>query len=222
MGRLKRLFSPALIVAVCAMVLALGGTAVADHLITGDQIARNTITGLNIENESIRGGDIMDGTITSEQLNPFTLRALLNSNTQLTPTDPRPGPQGPAGPQGDRGPTGATGANGAGGQDGVLGYEVFTSVQDFGPGGIGGAWCGAPDANATDQGWVVIGGGAKLTDADINAGVAVASSWPSPPGTNGGAPNGDPLNPGWSVQLNKPMNVNPGEVTLYAVCAKRP
>jgi Collagen triple helix repeat (20 copies) len=121
------------------------------------------------------------------------------------------GNRGPEGPKGDTGDKGDAGSDGEDGQDGVSGYEVFTSVQNFGPGGIGGAWCGAPDANTEDEGWRVIGGGAKLTAADVDAGVQVVSSWPN---------LGDPLNPGWNVQLNKPTNVNPGDVTLYAVCVK--
>jgi hypothetical protein len=90
-------------------------------------------------------------------------------------------------------------------------YTVFTHEQDFGPGGIGGAWCGAPAANAEDEGWKVIGGGAEFTDEDVNRGVALVSSWPNLT---------DPKNPGWNVQVNKPANVNPGVVTLYAVCVK--
>ena len=43
------------------------------------------------------------------------------------------------------------GADGADGEDGISGFQVFTSVQDFGPGGFGGAWCIAPEANAADQ-----------------------------------------------------------------------
>ena len=118
MGRLKRLFSPGVIVAVFAMVFALGGTAVADHLITGDQIARNTITGLNIQNGSVRGGDLRDGTITSEQINPNTLRALLGATT---PADPRPGAQGAQGAQGEQGPQGERGAQGERGPEGPRG-----------------------------------------------------------------------------------------------------
>jgi hypothetical protein len=112
---------------------------------------------------------------------------------------------GSPGAEGEQGPQGGPGA------DGISGYEVFTSVQDFGPGGIGGAWCGAPETNTEDEGWRVIGGGATFTAEDVNKGVAVVSSWPN---------LDDPENPGWSVQVNKPTNVNPGEVTLYAVCAK--
>lgn len=113
--------------------------------------------------------------------------------------------------QGQPGMPGVNGTNGTDGQNGVSGYETFTSVQNFSPGGIGGAWCGAPTANASDQGWRVVGGGAELAPEDVNKGVAVVSSWPN---------TADANNPGWNVQLNKPTNVNPGDVELYAVCVK--
>lgn len=88
---------------------------------------------------------------------------------------------------------------------------MFSTTQDFGPGGIGGAWCGAPDTNETDQGWKVIGGGAQLSDADVTAGVNVAAEWPD---------TSDTVNPGWSVRLNAPANVDPGDVQVYAVCIR--
>lgn len=118
-----------------------------------------------------------------------------------------------SGSTGATGAAGAAGTPGADGADGVSGYQVFTSVQDFGPGGIGGSWCGAPAANETDQGWVVLGGGAQLLPADIDAGFAIAGSWPN---------STDPLNPGWNIQLNKPPDVDPGNVTTYVICAKIP
>ena len=36
--------------------------------------------------------------------------------------------------------------------------------------GIGGAWCGAPTANTSNQGWVVLGVGAELTSDQASAG----------------------------------------------------
>jgi hypothetical protein len=191
--------------------------------LTGGATAAKKLTGEDIRNGTITGADIKKGSINENRL-AEALRTKLNTTVSGSPG--APGPQGPAGPQGakgatgpegDTGPegpkgdTGPQGLQGEPGADGVSGYEVFTSVQDFGPGGIGGAWCGAPEANPTDEGWRVIGGGAQLTPADVDAGVAVVSSWPH---------LADPNNPGWNVQLNKPTNVNPGEVTLYAVCVK--
>lgn len=88
---------------------------------------------------------------------------------------------------------------------------MFTGTQSFGPGGIGGIWCGYPMANTSDQGWKVIGGGAQFTSRQIDNGVVVASSWPNLQ---------DPNNPGWNIQVNKPAGVSVGDVTVYAVCVK--
>ena len=110
------------------------------------------------------------------------------------------GPAGPAGP---------AGAAGAQGPPGASEYTVFTITQDFGPGGIGGSWCGAPNANATDQGWVPVSGGIQFAPADVTAGAGVAGMWPN---------FDDPLNPGWTVQVTSA--VDPGPATLYTVCIK--
>jgi hypothetical protein len=85
---------------------------------------------------------------------------------------------------------------------------IVSMEQDFGPNGIGGAWCADPDM-------VAISGGAQLSSTDVANDMAVRSSWPHVV---------DPANPndrsGWNVQLNSPANVDPGTVTVYAVCAK--
>jgi hypothetical protein len=69
---------------------------------------------------------------------------------------------------------------------------VVSMEQDFGPNGIGGAWCDDPNMLA-------ISGGAELSSADVANDVAVRSSWPYV---------ADPANPadrnGWKVQLNAP------------------
>lgn len=187
-----------------ASILALTSAGIAQASVDQGQVGsvhikNHSVRNIDIKKDNLRSNVIMNGTIRWVDLNGF-LKEKIN----------QPGPQGPEGPQG---PKGDQGPEGLPGTDGVSGYEIFTSTQDFGPGGIGGAWCGAPDANTEDQGWIVISGGAQLSAADIDAGVVVASSWPN---------TADPLNPGWNVQLNKPANYNPGEVTLYAVCAKVP
>ena len=81
---------------------------------------------------------------------------------------------------------------------------VVSMEQDFGPNGIGGAWCDDPNMLA-------ISGGAELSPADVANDVAVRSSWPyvADPATPAGRK-------GWKVQLNAPPNVDPGTVTVYA------
>lgn len=85
---------------------------------------------------------------------------------------------------------------------------VVTMEQDFGRNGIGGAWC-------DDPGMLAISGEAHFSAQDVANDVAVRSSWPCV---------ADPANPddrnSWKVQVNAPPNVDPGTVTVYAVCAE--
>jgi hypothetical protein len=74
--------SPALVVAIVALVASLSGTAVAAKLLTGKQIANGSVTGADIKNKSLTKKDFKG-----------SLR----------------GPAGPAGPQGAQGPQGPAG-----------------------------------------------------------------------------------------------------------------
>jgi hypothetical protein len=104
--------SPALIVAMIALFVALTGTAVAttSALITGAQIKNNSITGLDVKNRS------------------------------LTPRDFRGSVRGPRGPAGPPGAAGAAGAQGAQGPPGAStddrpGRSVNTGCTADGSGG---------------------------------------------------------------------------------------
>ncbi len=80
----RRLSGAPMIVACVALFVALGGTAVAaKDLITGKQIAKNTVTSKNVKNGTLKSGD----------LNKKTVDAL----------------QGKQGPKGEQGPAGANG-----------------------------------------------------------------------------------------------------------------
>jgi hypothetical protein len=85
--------SPSMIVAMLALFIAMGGTAIAasSALITGKQIKNSSITGADVKNKS------------------------------LTPKDFRGSVRGPRGLRGPAGPTGATGAPGAAGAAGAKG-----------------------------------------------------------------------------------------------------
>jgi hypothetical protein len=50
--------SPAMVVAVAALVVSLGGTATAALVITGKSIKNGTVTGKDIRNHSLRGSDV--------------------------------------------------------------------------------------------------------------------------------------------------------------------
>jgi hypothetical protein len=96
--------SPAMVVAMLALFVALTGTAVAttSALITGNQIKNSSITGLDVKNKS------------------------------LTPRDFRGSVRGPRGLRGLTGATGATGASGAKGDKGDkgdAGRSALTPLQ---------------------------------------------------------------------------------------------
>jgi hypothetical protein len=89
--------SPALIVAICAVLLASTGTATAARLITGKQIRDGTITGADIKNRSIGLQD----------LSRTARKGITGARGPAGPAGP-PGPAGPAGPAGPPGPAGVT------------------------------------------------------------------------------------------------------------------
>lgn len=84
--------SPALIVGVIALVMAMTGSAVGASLISGRDIRNNSVTGADIRNGSLAERDLA-----------FGVRSKLNRRS--TPADPVPGPPGP---QGQQGPAGIT------------------------------------------------------------------------------------------------------------------
>ena len=123
MERLKRLFSPGLVVAVGALVLALGGTAVADRA-ASSKVAKNSITSRHIKDGSIRAKDI----------NPKTLAALMKGDQQLAPSEAVPGPAGPQGPKGDKGDKGDQGGPGPAGPQGPAGQSLVAyELTDVNP-----------------------------------------------------------------------------------------
>jgi hypothetical protein len=80
--------------------------------------------------------------------------------------------------------------------------------QDFGPNGIGRKWCDDPNMLA-------ISGGAELSSADV----APTMSQCARPGRTSRTP---PIRPTVRVEgaAERAPNVDPGTVTVYAVCAE--
>jgi hypothetical protein len=113
--------SPALIVALVALMTGLGGTAIARTLITGKDIAKDAITSRHVK----------DGSLQYSDLAPSMRQAMA----------PKPGPQGPAGPQGPRGqaglqgPQGQPGGRGPAGQDGWSCKDASGNVKSECTGG---------------------------------------------------------------------------------------
>lgn len=81
--------TPALVVALVALLLALSGSATAAIVMTGSSIKDGTITGKDVKNR----------TLGSKKLSKKAISSLSG----------KPGPQGPAGPRGPEGPAGPAG-----------------------------------------------------------------------------------------------------------------
>ena len=106
--------SPALIVALVALTAALGGTAVAGTLITGKNIARDSITSRHVK----------DGSLQMADLAPRMRSAMVKQNR---------GPQGPIGPQGPQGNQGKVGPQGLPGRDGQDGWSCKDDAGNVKP-----------------------------------------------------------------------------------------
>jgi len=199
-----RRFTPALIVAMIALAVALSGTAVAGtaKLITGSQIANGTI-----KLEDISAG----------------------AKTALKGKSGATGAKGDAGAMGATGAKGDKGEKGEKGDTGVSGYEVRTwrystddANTDSGPGYVG-VGSGAIATVACSTGKVAIGGGYRFKSQGDNGfspqalhdGSGVVASFPGRMdwNTNTVKPND---NSGWIVQVND--KVNAADMTLYVVC----
>lgn len=141
---LARRPSPAMVVAVVALVSSLTGGAVAATLITGKDIAKNAIAKKHIKKNAVVSKKVKDGSLLAEDFKPGQLVAGAPGAT---------GPQGPkgdqgeaclptnplcVGPKGDKGDPGTNGVNGAPGAVGpTAGY-----MKLCGP-------CIAPDGDTT-------------------------------------------------------------------------
>jgi Collagen triple helix repeat (20 copies) len=217
-----RRFTPAMIVAMIALAVALSGTAVAGttKLVTGGQIANGTIKLADLHSSAKKA---LKG-----QRGATGARGPVGAEGAQGPA----GPQGATGPQGDAGeigPAGAKGEKGDKGDTGLTGYEVRTwrystddANTDMGP-GYGGVGSGAIATVACSPGKVALGGGYRFTSAGDNGfhsqaisdGSGVVASFPGRMdwSTNTVKPND---NSGWIVQVND--KVNAADMTLYVIC----
>lgn len=103
-----------------AALFAVGGmsSAVAGKLITGDDIAKNTITASNLASNSVGQSELKSGVLDG-------VKGEKGDTGAQGPAGPAgaAGPAGPAGPAGKDGATGATGAQGPAGPTGPQGED---------------------------------------------------------------------------------------------------
>jgi len=201
-------FTPAMIVAMIALAVALSGTAVAGttKLITGDQIA--------------------NGTIKLADIHASAKSALKGKNGATGAQGPvgARGAQGSVGPQGATGAKGDTGATGAPGKDGKNGlsglvtrhYDYIQSSDYPGAGSGGIATVACDDDPAVSQTKVAIGGGVQFLNIGRNANgldnayvgeTHITDSFPGRMDWDSNTPKPNRLD-GWIVRLNTTPSVD--------------
>ena len=110
---LRRRPSPALVVACAALLVALGGTAVAAVVALPD----GSVGTAQLADDAVVSAKIRDGSVTSHDIANSTILGTDIRDRTLTKADFRkgsllPGPRGPLGPQGPQGEKGAPGTSG--------------------------------------------------------------------------------------------------------------
>jgi hypothetical protein len=220
-----RRFTPAMIVAMIALAVALSGTAVAGtKLITGNQIK--------------------NGTIKLADLHSSVKTAIKGAASHTSGAQGPQGAQGPAGPQGAagaKGDTGATGTPGPAGKDGKDGkdgisglvtrhYDYIKGVTEpdypgAGSGGIATVAC--DDDPAVSQTKVAIGGGVQFLNVGRNVGTLenpyvgdthITDSFPGRMDWNTNTPKANRLD-GWIVRLNTTPSV---DMRVWVTCVDAP
>jgi hypothetical protein len=111
MFRMPR-FSPSMVVAVIALVCALGGTSYAALSVTSKNVKNNTLTSADVKNNSLTGQDVKDGSLSPADIGGLSARAGEQGPAGPRGADGARGPQGPAGPAGPAGPEGPKGEDG--------------------------------------------------------------------------------------------------------------
>lgn len=96
--------SPAFVLALIALIVALSGTGYAATKITSKDVKNNSLTGADIKNNSLRGADIRNGTVGANDL-----KRRLRNQFRVAGASGVPGPQGAPGAPGAQGHQGRRG-----------------------------------------------------------------------------------------------------------------
>lgn len=182
--------SPAMVIALIALFVALTGTATAGGLL---------ITTRQIKN----------GTIQAVDINSRTLRQLAGRPGPTGPPGPEgpPGPQGPQGPSGDRGPQGVAGPQGPAGTSAsasAIYVRTLDSVAEAGGGSFVNLFCGPNE--------VALTGGVR-TESLFGV---VFDSFPIMPSTQPAAHGDKPA--GWRVGVSTKTGNTRVPYTAYVLC----
>jgi Collagen triple helix repeat (20 copies) len=190
--RLKRVPSPALVVACIALIVALGGVSYAVGVLPANSVGTK-----QLRKAAVTNGRLARNAVTSARVADGSLLANDFAAGQLKPGPQGPqGPQGLQGPKGDSGPTGQQGLQGERGLPGLSGYEQVTVDKQTNPNvSIFTA------ATATcPTGKVAVGGGGEILEPTrAGPNVALDASRPTSPSTWMAEAHG--FNPGFNWTL---------------------
>lgn len=125
--------TPSMVVALAALVIAMGGTS---YAVTA--LPKNSVGSAQIKPKAVKGSDLAANAVTSGKVRDGTLRSTDFARGQLPP-GPKgdtgaPGPRGPAGPDGAQGPQGPAGPPGD--PDVASGTDTLTNADWIWPGAL--------------------------------------------------------------------------------------
>jgi hypothetical protein len=193
--RRLRLPSPAVVLALVALLAALAGTSYAAGV-----LPVNSVGTAQLQNNAVVSGKVKDGSLLA--------RDFKSGQLPSGPAGP-PGPPGPAGPAGAAGPEGQAGAAGPAGPQGATGPtgpvatpDNLTYIATDVPAGTQYSPLTSGEA-ACPAGQHAVGGGFDAPDATAQ------SSHPS-----NGSGDGSPGNSAWWVRLTSKSGM-----TVYAICS---
>lgn len=203
--------SPALVISIVALVVALGGTG----------YAATQLTGRDIRNHSIASADLASGSVTSR-----TIKNRAVSRRHLTPALRRrldrigsPGPMGPPGPAGPAGPAGVTGASGPEGPAGPVGARGPAGVTDVvtRSATVSGTGVKASVTASCLPGEVAVGGSSDVVVTDTGAPAVYLKGAGSFPSDGAGSPVVGQAPRAWTGESD-PLGTG-RDLTVYVVCA---
>ena len=214
MRRRLRLPSPAMAVALVALIAALGGTSYAAITVTSSNVRNNSLTGTDIRNSSITGADVRNRTLTA---NDFREGALPQGAAGARGTDGANGAPGPQGAQGERGGRGEKGDQGDQGDDATGRWVLVTADGEIeaqsGGFTIISAYGFNPQGEATAAGGVAnvyIDAGEDLTDNGILASIALQNQMDQNNNANmNGLAGGSDANPEFSGEITATQCMTP-------------
>ncbi len=124
----RRRPSPAFVLALAALAVSLGGSAVAAVAVT---LPRNSVGTLQLRDNAVVSAKIKNSSLLRTDFKPGQVPR--GPRGRRGPSGPRGpfgpfGPQGPSGPLGPAGPAGPAGAAGAAGAPGVSGLQVVADT----------------------------------------------------------------------------------------------